>query len=211
MTQPPAPGGRVLGRSRVRLQLEALGRPALDGMPDAPDGPRVRSDLAIIPWFEDERPFQGLLGLFDWRADGALSALARDGVASGGWGESILLPGASGLPVARVVLLGCGRLADFDADAASSLGGKAASVALGLRPQSVLVGLPNNGAERDVLESLFLGLLRGIEDASAEEPEAVLTTQTHPWWVVVDDRHIPRLRRLLDGPLRPAVETTSSS
>ena len=80
-----------------------------------------------------------------------------------------------------------------------------------LRPQSVVIGLPTACAERDVLESLFLGLLRGIEDSAAEEPEAVLTTPTHPWWVVVDERHVARLRRLLDGPLRAAVETTSSS
>ncbi len=211
MTQGPASGGRVLGRSRVRLQLESLGRAVLEGVPESEEGPRVVRDLAIIPWFEDERPFQGLLGLFDWRADGTLSALARDGVAQGRWDESVLLPAARGLPVERVVLLGCGPLAEFDAEAASSLGRKAADVALGLRPRSVMVGLPSSCSERDVLESLFLGLLQGIEDASADVPETVLTTQTHPWWVVVDDRHVPRLRRLLDGPLRPAVETTSSS
>jgi hypothetical protein len=210
MTQSPA-GTRVFGRSRVRLQLEALDRSVLEGMPEGEDGARVRGDVAIVPWFEDERPFQGLLGLLDWRADGSLSSLARDGVATGGWGESILLPAAKGLPVERVVLLGCGALSEFDADAASALGGRAASVALGLRPHGVVVGMPSGCSERDVLESLFLGVLRGIEDASAEEPEAMLTTQTHPWWVVVEERHIARLRRLLDGPLRPAVETTSSS
>jgi hypothetical protein len=75
----------------------------------------------------------------------------------------------------------------------------------------VLIGLPNDCAERDVLESLFQGLLRGIEDTADDEPEALLTTPSHPWWVVVEERHIARLRRLLDGPLRAALETTSSS
>jgi len=172
---------------------------------------RVRGDVGIVPWFEDERPFQGLLGLLDWRRDGSLSRLAREGIARGTHGESILLPAGPGLPVERLVLLGCGPRNRFDAETASAIGARAAAVAMDLRPHSVVIGMPTGCSERDVLESLFLGLLRGIEDSAADEPEAVLTTPTHPWWVVVDERHVARLRRLLDGPLRAAVETTSSS
>lgn len=219
MTQGPGSRGRVLSRSRVRLRLEPLERRVLDGLPDAEveqedeggEVPRVRGDVGIIPWFEDERPFQGLLGLLDWRRDGSLSALAREGIAKGSWGESVLLPAGRGLPVERIALLGCGASSRFDAEAASAIGAKAASMAVRLRPRSVVVGMPTISSERDVVESLFLGILRGLEQAAAAEPEAMLTTPTHPWWVVVEERHIPRLRRLVDGPLRAAVETTSSS
>ncbi len=212
MTQPPGGRGRVLSRSRARLRLEPLERGVLEGLPeDDPDGPRVRGDVGIIPWFSDERPFQGLLGLLDWRRDGSISTLARDGIAAGTWGETVLLPAGSGLPVERLVLVGCGERSAFDAEAAATVGGRAAEVAVGLRPASVVIGLPPGCSERDVVEALFLGLLRGIEDAADDEPEAMLTTPTHPWWVVVEERHIARLRRLLDGPLRAAVETTSSS
>lgn len=209
--------GRSLARNRVQLRIEALDRDVLDGLPkeegqEAQCGPqRVRGDVAIIPWFADERPFQGLLGLLDWRRDGSLSALARDGVAHGTWKEPVLLPAGPGLPIERLVLLGCGDRGRFDAEAAASIGAKAASMAMDLRPRSVVIGMPTGCAERDVLESLFLGLLGGIEDSAQDEPEAVLTTPTHPWWVIVEERHIARLRRLLDGPLRAAAQTTSSS
>ncbi|MGH1343300.1 MAG: M17 family peptidase N-terminal domain-containing protein [Nannocystales bacterium] len=207
----PSPRGRSLARGRVQLRLEALQRDVLDGLPEADEPGRVRGDVAIIPWFADERPFQGLLGLLDWRRDGSLSSLARDGVAHGIWKEQVLLPAGRGLPVDRIVLLGCGDRERFDAEAAASIGAQAAKVAVELRPQSVLVGMPTGCAERDVLESLFLGLVRGIEDSAQDDPEAVWTTPTHPWWVVVEERHIARLRRLLDGPPRAATQTTSSS
>ncbi len=209
MTQ--LPRGRSLARNRAQIRLEALGRDILDGLPDADGAQRVHADVGIIPWFDDERPFQGLLGLLDWRRDGSLSSLARDGVALGTWKELVLLPAGPGLPVERIVLLGCGDRERFDAEAAASIGARAARVAIELRPRSVVIGMPTGCAERDVLESLFLGLLRGIEDSAEDEPEAVLTTPTHPWWIVVEERHIARLRRLLDGPLRAAAQTTSSS
>jgi len=215
MTQPPGSGGRDFPRSRVRLRLEALQRDVLDGIPDVGTDAdalvRVPGDVCVLPWFEDERPFQGLLGLLDWRRDGSLSALARDGIALGTFGESVLVPAGAGMPAQRLVLLGCGARDRFDADAAAGVGMKVASVALDLRPSSVIVGLPSGCAERDVLESLFLGVLRGIEDRGDDQAEAMLTTPTHPWWVVAEERHVARLRRLLDGPLRAAVETTSSS
>lgn len=210
----PLPRGRSLARNRVQLRLEALERDVLDGLPEGEGPERVRGDVGIIPWFADERPFQGLLGLLDWRRDGSLSALAREGIAHGTWKEPLLLPAGPGLPVERIVLLGCGDRERFDAEAAASIGAQAASVAMDLRPRSVVIGMPTGCAERDVLESLFLGLLRGIEDSAEDEPEAMLTTPTHPWWpwwVVVEERHIARLRRLLDGPLRAAAQTTSSS
>jgi len=206
--------GRVVARARIRL--ESLDRAVLEGLVDGDDDetPRTRGDVGILPWFEDERPISGLMGLLDWRRDGSLSSLARQGIATGTRGETVLLPAGDGLPVERLVLLGCGSLADFDADAASEVGSRVAQIAGNLHPRSVMIGMPAASSERDVLEALFLGMLRGIEDAAARmnvQPEAVLTTPTHPWWVVVESRHIGRLRRLLDGPLRPAVETTSSS
>lgn len=209
MSQTPGSRTRVSGRDRAQVRLEPLDRSVLGGLPH--DGSRVRADVCVVPWFSDERPFQGLLGLLDWRCDGALSALAREGFARGLEGESVLLPVGPELPAERLVLLGCGERASFDAEVAARVGARASSTAIGLRPLSVLIGLPTDCAERDVLESLFQGLLRGIEDTADDEPEALLTTPSHPWWVVVEERHIARLRRLLDGPLRAALETTSSS
>ncbi len=199
-------------RARVEIEVEALERNVLDGVrgSDDPNAPRVRADVGVVPWFEDERPFRGLLGLLDWRSDGALSALARDGFCRGSRGESVLLPGGSGLPVERLVLVGGGCGQALDESGALELGERAVRVAAGLRPTSVLLAMPSAG-DRDRVESVFLGALRGLETMAPTDPVEVMTTPPHRWWMLAEDRHVARLRRLLDGPLRAAAESSSSS
>lgn len=217
---------RSARRARSELCLQPLSRELLDGLPafdlereggeddglEATSEPvtAVEADVCLLPWFEDERPLSGLLGLFDWRRSGTLSTLARDGVATGRWDESVLLPAGPTLPASRLVLLGCGRRERFDEAAAEEIGRRAVRVAAGLRPQSVVLALPTAVADRDVIESLFLGVLQQL-DARGNDPAEVMTTPAHRWWVVVEERYIARLRRLFDGPLRAAVESSSSS
>ncbi|MEM6290883.1 MAG: M17 family peptidase N-terminal domain-containing protein [Myxococcota bacterium] len=204
---------RPRASARAGVRLEAISRDVLDGVlqADADAPQREHVDLCVLPWFSDERPLQGVLGLLDWRGDGCLSDLARGGYASGAWDEAVLLPARRGMPAARLLLLGCGPRADFGEDLAEQVGARVARAALGLRPASVLLAMPSVAGERDVLESLFSGMLRGLEDESRSAPASFMTTPPHRWWVVVEERHLARLRRLLDGPLRAALETSSSS
>lgn len=75
---------------------------------------RLKSEALALPFFEDDRPLRGALGLVDWRLAGLLSQFLAKGRATGARGERILVPPRPKLPFERLVLFGCGRRADFD-------------------------------------------------------------------------------------------------
>ena len=78
VTETAAARGQVPGQVRVVEFSRAL----LDGLEAMEDGPR-QVDLAALPLFVDERPLAGVAGLLDWRGDGYLSRIVRDGVCVG--------------------------------------------------------------------------------------------------------------------------------
>ncbi len=169
------------------MTVEALARSVLDGVCELDGDPdRVRVDLGLIPVFADERPLQGLAGLIDWRRSGRLSTLLRSGFCSGARGEQVLMPGASGLPVERLVLVGLGPRGEFDDAAASQAAQRLVEVAIGLRARRVLVALPSQQIERRLAERLFAALLEAIElafdrfEQAERELEAGSTEKLEP-------------------------------
>lgn len=74
----------------------------------------LRSEALAIPFFEDERPLAGALGLVDWRLSGFLSRLILRGRISGRAGESVLLPARPRLSFEKLFLYGLGPRSDFD-------------------------------------------------------------------------------------------------
>jgi hypothetical protein len=79
---------------------------------------RLRSEAVCTPFFEEERPLEGALGLFDWRMSGAVSALIANGTIRGSRGEKALLPARPKLPFDKLFLFGLGSRADFSETAA---------------------------------------------------------------------------------------------
>lgn len=144
------------------IAVAPLARALLEGVDDGSGGPRRRVDLAVLPFFEDERPLQGLAGLVDWRTGGSLSALLRAGFCRGVAGEAVLLPGRRTLPMERLVLLGLGPSRAFDRAAAEAAGERLVTVVEGLRPADVLVAMPGRAPERAVVEAVFDGLTRAL-------------------------------------------------
>lgn len=144
------------------IAVAPLSRALLEGVDDGSGGPRRRVDLAVLPFFEDERPLQGLAGLVDWRTGGSLSALLREGFCRGAAGETVLLPGRRTLPMERLVLLGLGPSRAFDRAAAEAAGERLVAVVEGLRPADVLVAMPGRAPERAVVEAVFDGLTRAL-------------------------------------------------
>ncbi|MCH9688614.1 MAG: hypothetical protein K0V04_44695 [Deltaproteobacteria bacterium] len=143
------------------LRVQSLSRAVLDGVDDGADG-TVTVDLAVLPYFEDERPLQGLAGLVDWRLSGRLSTLLRDGFGTGRAGEAMLLPGRRTLGMERLVLLGLGPVAAFDRGTAESAGRRLVGLVEGLDPRRVLVAMPGHAPDRAVVEALFDGLLGAL-------------------------------------------------
>jgi hypothetical protein len=154
------------------IAVAPLTRALLEGIEDGPAGARRRVDLAVLPFFEDERPLQGLAGLVDWRIGGGLSALLRAGFCTGAAGEAVLLPGRRTLPMERLVLLGLGPSRAFDRAAAEAAGERLVAVVEGLRPRDVLVAMPGRASERAVVESVFDGLTRALVRRRSRELDA---------------------------------------
>jgi len=74
----------------------------------------LRSEAISIPFFEDERPLSGAIGLIDWRLSGFVSRLILRGRISGRAGESVLVPARPRLSFEKLFLLGLGPRSRFD-------------------------------------------------------------------------------------------------
>jgi Cytosol aminopeptidase family, N-terminal domain len=157
---------------RADIAVAPLTRALLEGVDDGSGGPRHRVDLAVLPFFEDERPLQGLAGLVDWRTGGSLSALLRRGFCTGAAGEAVLLPGRPTVPMDRLVLLGLGPSRGFDRAAAEAAGERLVTVVEGLVPREVLVAMPGRASERAVVEAVFDGLTRALAMRAPKELDA---------------------------------------
>jgi hypothetical protein len=152
---------------RLAVLVEPLERAVLDGVRELEGEPdRIRVGLGLVPVFLDERPLIGLAGLLDWRSSGRLSAVVRSSFFTGAEGEQLLTPGERRWPSDRLVLLGLGSRAEFDAARARRLGARCVEIATGLAAETVLIALPSGTIERGLLEIAFDSLLASIERSS---------------------------------------------
>ena len=58
---------------------------------------RTRVEVAIVTFFEDDRPLRGSAGRADWRLCGQLSRLVSEGRIQGRRGEAVLVPTRGGM------------------------------------------------------------------------------------------------------------------
>jgi len=63
-----------------------------------------------VTCYANQRPLSGLVGLLDWRFNGAISEYVRSGAVTGKTGEICYLPLSRRNRVFHVLLLGCGNL-----------------------------------------------------------------------------------------------------
>lgn len=68
----------------------------------------LKSEALCIPFFEDERPLTGALGLVDWRMCGRISSLIQQGRVSGAVNEVLLIPARPRLTFEKLFLFGLG-------------------------------------------------------------------------------------------------------
>ncbi len=202
------------------------------GVLDPDDGSRG-IDVAMVPWFADERPLQGLAALIDWRWGGALSGHVRTQFCNGELGEAVLFPGGARLPFERVVLVGLGASASFEAEQAELAAQRMVQIAHDLCAHRLLLAMPQWSIGRSTLEHLFTSICHrlgelpprdgyelgpGVGDPSPDEresspklasppPDPGPTREAPRWWVLTQARYVARLRRILEGPLRAAADT----
>ncbi len=76
----------------------------------------LKCEALALPFFEDERPLPGALGLVDWRMCGEISRLLLRGRARGALDEKILVPTRRRLTIDKLFLFGAGSSESFDSD-----------------------------------------------------------------------------------------------
>lgn len=74
---------------------------------------QVKTDVAIIPVFEDIRPLRGAAGLVDWRLNGYLSQLIMKNRFRGEFEEVLLMPAGPRIEARQLVLFGVGSVEGF--------------------------------------------------------------------------------------------------
>ncbi len=133
---------------------------------------RVRADLAVAPFFSDDRPLRGSAGRADWRLCGRLSELVAGGRLSGAAGEAALVTtrGALRAPLLLVLGLGPREAGGAEAAADATRGAIARSLALGVSclalPADELC--PGISPLRSRVEAVALGAARAVAEQGAE-------------------------------------------
>jgi hypothetical protein len=133
---------------------------------------RVRAELAVVAFFEGERPLRGSAGRADWRLCGALSELLARGRLAGARGEALLVTCEGALRVPRIVALGLGRRDAFSLPEAEALGRDAVGRAVELGAASAVLALlelgPAGAAPAARIEALVSGAARAVAEREAE-------------------------------------------
>jgi hypothetical protein len=75
----------------------------------------IEGDCLVLTFFSDERPLRGLTGLVDWRLNGKLSRLLLRQFLDGHFQEAMLSTVSGRLSFGRLLLVGLGDRAEFDA------------------------------------------------------------------------------------------------
>ncbi|MBE0595795.1 MAG: hypothetical protein IH614_00840 [Desulfuromonadales bacterium] len=75
---------------------------------------RMEGEAVAALFFMDDRPVRGPVALLDWRLNGFLSALLREGSISGEAGEQVITPTNGKLGAHWVMFAGGGRWHDLD-------------------------------------------------------------------------------------------------
>lgn len=154
--------------------------------------------LACVVW-EDVRPFNGVAGLCDWRFGGRLSELFADGFVSAEPGAVTLVAGRPRTAFEKILLVGGGRLEEFDESRFERALASLLAALEGLMCRSVAVELPGRASDRipperateQLLAAITTPLARSMTWTLVESSDAQHRIEHH----VVEER-----RRLRPAP-----------
>jgi hypothetical protein len=141
---------------------------------DLDPGPveRTAADVAVVFFFDSDRPLRGGAGRADWRLCGQLSRLILSGKLTGAPGEAVLLQTGGGLAAPLLIGLGLGPRETFDARACEALGREAVTRARRLGAGTVALPLPDpHAGDLDLsarIDALVAGAAAALAEASAD-------------------------------------------
>jgi hypothetical protein len=134
-------------------------------------------DALVVPLWTDVRPLRGAAGLLDWRLNGRLSQLLREGRLLGDAGEKLLFF-TKRVPWRRVLTIGLGSTNDFSEDAFRSSLRTVFDAFRGLGIKSVGLALPGRDMDRITPERAMRVLLSIAEQHEEQDPARALNALT---------------------------------
>jgi hypothetical protein len=101
-------------------------------------------ELLVIGFFQDERPLKGTSGLIDWRLNGMLSHLLKEGRMTGEWQENTLIPCHGRVIPPWILLLGLGKVRDYSTLRLRDLFPRLFETLRNLKSSKVCLSFPSN-------------------------------------------------------------------
>ena len=134
-------------------------------------------DALVVPVWTDVRPLRGAAGLLDWRLNGRLSQLLREGRLEGETGEKLLFV-ANRVPWRRVLTVGVGAETSFSEDVFRASLGAVLDAFRGLGIQSVGLAPPGRDMDRITPERALRVLISVAEQREEQYPGSALSALT---------------------------------
>jgi hypothetical protein len=121
-------------------------------------------ELLVTGFFQDERPLKGTSGLIDWRMNGTISPLVKEGKMTGEWQEATLIPSHGRVIPPLILLLGLGRVKDYSTLRLRDLFPRLFETLRNLKSSKVCLSFPSNGKYNVDCGKSAEVLLEGMSD-----------------------------------------------
>ncbi|HEX7479809.1 MAG TPA: M17 family peptidase N-terminal domain-containing protein [Polyangiales bacterium] len=108
----------------------------------------LKCEAILAPFFSDERPLCGALGLIDWRLSGFVSKMIVRGFVGGELGETVLVPLRPGFSIDKLFLFGLGPQAEFGPDSLLPATVRMFDVVSRAKVRTTAIVLPGRSTER---------------------------------------------------------------
>ncbi|MBS1810668.1 MAG: leucyl aminopeptidase [Acidobacteria bacterium] len=138
----------------------------------------IECDALVVNVYEGEKPEEGALAELDKRSGGVITSLIENGELSGKAGETVYLHNPGNIAAKRLLLLGAGKLADYNTDIVRRMLGTAARL---LRAKNVRKfaflrrsQLPLDDAVQAGVEGALLALWDADKYKTSEKEEKLI-------------------------------------
>jgi hypothetical protein len=137
----------------------------------------LHSEAILAPFFSDERPLTGVLGLIDWRMCGFVSRLIERGVVRGSLDETVLVPLRPRFAADKLFLFGLGAREGFLPEMQQQVTERMLDVGTRARVRAMALVLPGRSNQSvsaaTAIESFVLAT------AERREPDEVVLIESH--------------------------------
>jgi hypothetical protein len=130
-------------------------------------------EALAVPFFEDERPLRGVLGMVDWRLCGFISRMIIRGRIRGLLGEAVLVPGRPHLNVDKLFLFGLGPQESLSEGLAEEVTEQMLSTLAAAAARTSALTLPGRAAD-SISAARAMEIFLQVSDRHPEHDEVIV-------------------------------------